>query len=476
MANIISTKVRTTRPSKAADVSKETGSEDDVRRLAREKAASLSYSTGFGNEHSSEAIAGALPVGRNSPQRPAFGLYTELLSGTSFTELRANTRRTWLYRIRPSIVHPPFERIGNGAMLTPPFRDVPLEPNILFWPPRPAPAAELDFVSGMWTLGGNGDPAERRGMAMHIYTANRSMTDRVFSNADGELLIIPDLGGLLIHTELGLLSVEPGSVAVIPRAMKFRVEIMAVAGQGSTPAFVRGYVCENFGTAFALPELGVVGASGLANPRDFRAPTAAYDDAERPVEVIHKVGGNHWRSVYAHSPLDVVAWHGNDVPYAYNLRDFQTLGTVSFDHTDPSLMTALTSTTDAPGRANIDFIPVGPFWIVAEDTYRPAYFHRNMASEFVGWISAPNTDSNILPTLPHGSSALTNMLTPHGPGAPTWEDATRATLAPQKWDGLLFMLETQWPIVLTAQAARAVEPSANETIGGLNTLQRRFGR
>jgi homogentisate 1,2-dioxygenase len=472
MANIVSREARTPRQSKAAHISEKVGSEDEVRALARERAASLSYSTGFGNEHSSEALVGALPIGRNSPQQPAFGLYTELLSGTAFTELRANTHRTWLYRIRPSIVHPPFERIDGGALLTPPFRDVPLEPNRLFWPPRPVPPAGTDFVSGLWTLGGNGDPAERRGMAIHLYTADTSMTDRVFSSADGELMIIPDLGGLLIHTELGLLSVEPGSLALIPRAMKFRVEIVAAAGQADTPAFVRGYVCENFGTAFALPELGLIGASGLANPRDFRAPIAAYDDSERPFEVIQKVGGNLWRSVYDHSPLDVVAWHGNDVPYVYDLLNFQALGTISFDHPDPSIMTALTSTTDTPGRPNIDFAVVRPSWQVAEGAFRPAYFHRNMSSEYYGWIAGPPTAGGY--AQPPGSSALINMLTPHGPSAEIWQHATHADLVPEKFDLTMFLLETQWPILLTAQAARAVEASSDETMGGPSSLQRHF--
>ena len=273
-------------------------SEAAVREDARKRAAGLSYSTGFGNEHSSEALVGALPVGRNNPQRPAYGLYTELFSETAFAELRHNTRRTWLYRIRPSIVHPPFERIDNGTLLAPPFTENPVEANTLFWAPRPAPAPGTDFVSGLWTVGGNGDPAQRSGMAMHLYTADTSMTDRAFSNADGELLIVPELGSLLIHTELGLLSVEPGEIALLPRGMKFRVEIQSAAEANDAPSFIRGYVLENFGTPFSLPELGFIGQSGMANPRDFRVPAAAYEDAERPVEVIHKVGGNLWRATY----------------------------------------------------------------------------------------------------------------------------------------------------------------------------------
>jgi homogentisate 1,2-dioxygenase len=442
-------------------------SEVEVRERARDKAASLTYSTGFGNEHSSEALPGALPIGRNSPQKPAYGLFTELLSETGFTELRANTRRTWLYRIRPSNMHAPFKRIANGTLLTPPFTDVALEPNPLYWPPRPAPAPGTDFVSGLWTLGGNGDPTQRNGMAVHLYTADTSMTDRVFSTADGELLIFAEQGGLLIHTELGLLSVEPGSMALIPRSMQFRVEIMADGSEDGTPTFARGYVCESFGKPFVLPELGLIGASGMANPRDFRAPVAAYDDREQPFEVIHKVGGNLWSSTYDHSPLDVVAWHGSSVPYVYNLMDFQALGTVSYDHPDPSIFTALSSMTDTPARASIDVLIYSPRWLVAEDTFRPNYFHRNVSAEYVGWITTPQ-DGGLSPE--PGSSVLINMLAPHGPAGPVWESATDGDLAHEKLEGLLVALELQWPLILTAQAAQAIERAGHEAFGSVKSI------
>ncbi|MFE5036952.1 homogentisate 1,2-dioxygenase [Streptomyces sp. NPDC056683] len=448
----------------------EIAAEARVRQQARKRAASLSYSIGFGNEHSSEALVGALPRGHNNPQHPAYGLYTELLSGTAFTELRPITRRTWLYRIRPSIVHPPFTRIDHGTLLTPPFTQVPVEPRLLFWAPRPAPAPGTDFVSGLWTLGGNGDPALRSGMALHYYTADTSMTDRVFSNADGEILIMPELGGLLIHTELGLLSVEPGSVALIPRGVKFRVEILGTAGQEEAPSFVRGYVCENFGTPFALPELGLIGATGLANARDFRAPVAAYDDEERPFEVIHKVAGNLWSATYDHSPLDVVAWHGNSVPFVYNLYDFQALGTVSYDHPDPSLLTALTSTTSTPGLPNIDFLIVPSVWSVAENTFRPPWYHRNVSTEWVGVIEeAPNPGG-----YRQGISTLTNMMTAHGMGEPIWEAATQADLVPEKSEGMMVMVETQWPIVLTPQAAQAVGSPDGEVLRSEANLPKNF--
>jgi homogentisate 1,2-dioxygenase len=449
-----------------------TTAEREVRDAARKKAESLTYMAGFGNEHSSEALPGALPIGQNQPQRPAYGTYVELLSVTGFVEIRQNTRRTWLYRIMPSVVHDPFTRIDNGTLLTPPFTDVPLEPNHLYWQPRPAPPAGTDFVAGLWTLGGNGSPAERNGSAIHLYTANTSMTDRVFSNADGELLIVPEQGGLLIHTELGLLSVEPGELALIPRAIKFRVEILGAATDESEPDFVRGYVVENYGTPFSLPELGFVGQSGMANPRDFRAPIAAYDDRKIPFEVIHKVDGNLWTATYDHSPLDVIAWHGTAVPYVYNLYHYQAMGPLNFDHPDPSLLTVLTSTTPIPGANNVDFVVAGPRWVVQEHTFRPAYYHRNVSSEYAGVIKSGGGWGGAFQP---GVSALTSMLTAHGNGADIWEYATNAELVPQKAENdLMIVVETNMAFRITSQASQTLGHTDDETLGGRYTLKSHF--
>jgi len=449
---------------------KETKAEATVREQARKTAASLSYATGFGNEHSSEALAGALPVGRNTPQHPAYGLYTELLTGTAFTETRENTRRTWLYRIRPSVASPTFEISDHPTMLAPPF-STPVEPNLLYWDARPAPAAGTDFLAGLWTLGGNGDPAQRAGMALHIYTADTSMTDRVFRNADGELLIVPELGGLLIHTELGVLSVEPGEIAMVPRSIAFRVEILGADQDQVESAFVRGYVIENFGAPFSLPELGYIGQSGMANARDFRIPTAAYDDSEQPVEVTHKIAGSFWTAMYDHSPLDVVAWHGNSVPFVYDLHQFQIVGAVNFDHADPSRLTTLSSKTAIPGLNNIDFLGVTPEWAATEDTFRPQYFHRNISTEFAGVIEEPRHAGGFR----RGIAALTNTLTPHGVSAAVWEAASNEDLsAPSLRDGTVMLLETQWPIVLTPQAAQSVGSTDDETLSGKNTLKSNF--
>ncbi|MFF4697710.1 homogentisate 1,2-dioxygenase [Streptomyces chattanoogensis] len=413
---------------------------------ARKTAEGLTYSSGFGNEHSSEAVTGALPVGRNSPQLAPLGLYAEQLSGSAFTEPRRHNRRSWLYRIRPSAAHPPFVRAEQGAIRSAPFTDCVPDPNRLRWNPLPEPAGPVDFLSGLWTLGGNGDATQRTGMAVHLYYANSSMTDRVFSDADGELLIVPERGGLLIRTELGLLRAEPGHVALIPRGVRFRVELL--------DADARGYVCENYGQPFALPDLGPIGANGLANPRDFLAPQAAYEDVEGPFEVVSKFCGNLWQATYDHSPLDVVAWHGNHVPYVYDLRRFNVIGSISYDHPDPSIFTVLTSPSDTPGLANVDFVVFAPRWLVGEDTFRPPYFHRNVMTEYMGLIEGAY-DAKAEGFVPGGGS-LHNMMSAHGPDRETFDRASAAELRPQKIDdGLAFMFETRWPLTLTEQARDA---------------------
>ncbi|MEU9235879.1 homogentisate 1,2-dioxygenase [Streptomyces subrutilus] len=436
---------------------------------ARKTAEGLEYLTGFGNEHSSEAVPGALPLGRNSPQRAALGLYAEQLSGSAFTEPRTHNRRSWLYRIRPSAAHPPFTRIDNGALRTGPFTELPADPNRLRWNPLPDPAPGTDFLAGLWTLGGNGDAAQRTGMAIHLYAANASMTDRVFSSSDGELLIVPERGGLLLRTELGLLAARPGEVALIPRGVRFRVELLDTdtdtggtptgsgSGDGSDRAPARGYVCENYGQPFELPNLGPIGANGLAAARDFRAPVAAYetpDLLDRPTQVVNKFCGNLWSATYDHSPLDVVAWHGTHVPYVYDLRRFNVLGSISYDHPDPSIFTVLTSPSDTPGLAGVDFVVFAPRWLVGEDTFRPPYFHRNVMSEYMGLIEGAY-DAKAEGFVPGGGS-LHNMMSAHGPDRETFDRASAAELQPQKIDdGLAFMFETRWPITATAQAAGA---------------------
>jgi homogentisate 1,2-dioxygenase len=417
---------------------------------ARKRAGSLGHLTGFGNEHSSEAVTGALPLGRNSPQRAPLGLYAEQLSGSAFTEPRAHNLRTWLYRVRPSAAHPPYRRIDNGGLGGAPFTGTVPDPNRLRWDPLPEPAPGTDWLAGLWTLGGNGDAARRSGMAVHLYHANASMTNRVFSDADGELLIVPESGGLLLVTELGVLAARPGEVALIPRGVRFRVELLDERA--------RGYVCENHGQPFRLPDLGPIGANGLANARDFLAPVAAYEDRDgEQFEVVTKFCGNLWAAEYDHSPLDVVAWHGRHVPYVYDLYRFNVIGSVSYDHPDPSIFTVLTAPSDTPGLASVDFVVFGPRWLVGEDTFRPPYFHRNVMSEYMGLIEGAYDaktagEGGFVP----GGGSLHNMMSAHGPDRATFDAASAAELKPQKVDdGLAFMFETRWPLLLTAQAAGA---------------------
>jgi homogentisate 1,2-dioxygenase len=396
----------------------------------------LRYQSGFANEFATEAVAGALPHGQNAPQKVPLGLYTEQFSGTPFTAPRATNRRTWTYRIRPSVTHKPFEASdGTGKLIrSGPFTEVPTPPNQLRWNPIPMPTEKTDFVDGIVTMGGNGDPAFQTGLAIHLYGANASMEDRCFYNADGEMLIVPQEGALRFHTELGIIGVAPGEICVVPRGVKFRVVLESHAA--------RGYICENYGLTFRLPELGPIGANGLANSRDFLTPVAAYEDREGTFQIVSKFLGRLWVAEVDHSPLDVVAWHGNYAPYKYDLKNFNCINTVSFDHPDPSIYTVLTAPTVNPGTANVDFAIFPPRWMVAEHTFRPPWFHRNMMNEFMGLIFG-QYDAKAEGFVPGGAS-LHNCMAGHGPDAETWERASAAELKPQYLGNTLaFMFETQ---------------------------------
>lgn len=406
------------------------------------------YMTGFGNEFATEAIPGALPVGRNSPQRVAHGLYAEQLTGTAFTAPRHANHRSWLYRIRPAAVHGAFEPLPDGAFHNR-FGDGPTSPERLRWSPRPLPVTPTDFVDGLFTMGGNGSPAACSGVGIHLYAANRSMQMRFFCNADGELLIVPQQGRLHIATELGVLDVEPQQIAVIPRGVRFRV--------GLPDGQATGYVCENFGALLKLPDLGPIGSNGLANPRDFQTPVAAYEDVEGAFELVTKFQGHLWRAAIAHSPLDVVAWHGNYAPYRYDLRRFNTIGSISYDHPDPSIFLVLHSPSDTPGTSNVDFAIFPPRWLVAQDTFRPPWFHRNIASEFMGLVHGVY-DAKAEGFMPGGCS-LHNCMSGHGPDAATFARASAADLTKPDViaDTMAIMFETRAVIHPTAQAMAAGE-------------------
>ncbi|HEU4983802.1 MAG TPA: homogentisate 1,2-dioxygenase [Acidobacteriaceae bacterium] len=395
----------------------------------------LQYQSGFGNEFATEAVEGALPVGQNAPQRSKLGLYTEQFSGTAFTAPRAVNRRTWTYRIRPSVTHKPFEPYEPGIpslLRSGPFTEAHTPPTQMRWDPVPIPETDTDFIDGLTTLGGNGDPAMQVGVAIHVYAANASMRGRFFYNADGEMLLVPQEGALTLATELGVLRVAPGEIAVVPRGVKIRVEV-----EGG----VRGYICENYGLPFRLPELGPIGANGLANARDFLAPVAAYEDVDGDYRIVAKFLGRLWEAEIDHSPLDVVAWHGNYVPYKYDLAKFNCINSVSFDHPDPSIYTVLTAPSAVAGTANVDFAIFPPRWLVAEHTFRPPWFHRNMMNEFMGLVFG-QYDAKAEGFVPGGAS-LHNCMSGHGPDAETWERASEADLKPVYLkDTLAFMFET----------------------------------
>lgn len=393
----------------------------------------LSYQPGFANHCSTEAVEGALPKARNSPQKVPYGLYAEQLSGTAFTAPRAENRRSWLYRLRPAANHPAFQPYrGNDRLHSGPF-DEPVSPNRLRWDPIPAAGAGVDFIDGLVTLAGNGDVGSGNGIGIHLYAASRSM-ERVFFSADGEWLIVPWEGRLRLETELGVLDIEPRMIAVIPRGVKFRVRLPDGAA--------RGYVCENQGALLRIPDLGPIGANGLANPRDFETPVAWFEDRDETTELVQKFQGHLWTTTLDHSPLDVVAWHGNLAPYRYDLRHFNTINTVSYDHPDPSIFTVLTSPSDTPGTANMDFVIFPPRWMVAENTFRPPWFHRNVMSEFMGLIHG-TYDAKAGGFVPGGAS-LHNRMNGHGPDRASYEQAVAADLKPVKIeDTLAFMFESR---------------------------------
>ncbi|GAA5234300.1 homogentisate 1,2-dioxygenase [Verticiella sediminum] len=402
------------------------------------------YLSGFGNAHATEALPGALPEGRNSPQVCPYGLYAEQLSGAAFTAPRNENRRSWLYRIRPGVVHRPFKPYDGAQRWESDFGTGPVTPNQLRWSPLPLPETPVDFVDGMTTWAGNGGPGAHTGVGIHLYACNQDMRGRYFYNADGEMLIVPQLGRLRFRTELGVLEVEPLEIVVIPRGVRFAVELM--------DGEARGYVLENFGAVLRLPELGPIGSNGLANARDFLAPAAAYEDVDGDFTLIAKFTGGFWQCALDHSPLDVVAWHGTHYPYKYDLRRYNAVGSISFDHPDPSIFTVLTSPTDTHGVGNMDFAIFPPRVLAMENTFRPPWFHRNVASEFMGLIQGVY-DAKAEGFAPGGAS-LHNCMSGHGPDAGTFENASKADTTKPHYirDTMAFMFETRGVIRPTERA------------------------
>ena len=405
------------------------------------------YMSGFGNSFETEALEGALPIGRNSPQKLNYGLYAEQLSGSPFTAPQATNQRSWLYRIRPSVKHSGrYVRVDKGFMRTAPAArdesDLPL--GQLRWDPVPLPDEDLTFVTGLRTIATAGDSDTQVGMAAHVLLLTRSMENEYFFNADGEYLVVAQQGRLRFLTEFGVIEIEPGEICVIPRGVIFKVELIDGAA--------RAYVCENYGGSFTLPDRGPIGANCLANPRDFLTPVAAYEDKEEPSFLFVKWGGELYRTEIGQSPLDVVAWHGNYAPYKYDLRHFSPVGSIMFDHPDPSIFTVLTAPSETPGSANVDFVIFPERWMMAENTFRPPWYHRNLMSEFMGLIYGVY-DAKPEGFVPGGMS-LHNQMLPHGPDATAFEHASNGELKPVKLTGTMaFMFETRFPQRVTKYAA-----------------------
>jgi homogentisate 1,2-dioxygenase len=425
----------------------------DSRAFARSSQtvsqANAGYMSGFGNGFETEALPGALPVGQNSPQKCPYGLYAEQISGSPFTAPRATNERTWLYRIRPTVAHwGQFRKTSPGLLRTAPSAEVEMPIAPLRWDPFPIPGEKLSFLEGLRTITAAGDAATHAGMAAHVYLATRSMEHEYLYNADGEMLFVPQQGDLRLWTEFGIIDIEPGEIAVIPRGVKLRAELRG------GPA--RGYVCENYGGAFTLPERGPIGANCLANPRDFLTPVAAFEDEDAPGRLFVKWGGAMWAADIAQSPLDVVAWHGNYAPYKYDLRRYSPVGPVLFDHADPSIFTVLTSPSEMQGRANVDFVLFSDRWLVAENTFRPPWYHMNVMSEFMGLVYG-RYEAKPEGFVPGGIS-LHNTMLPHGPDVEAFERGSNTELKPQKLESTLaFMFESRFPQRVTAYAAEARE-------------------
>ncbi len=396
----------------------------------------IQYQSGFANHFESEALAGALPKNQTSPQKSDLGLYAEQLSGTSFTMPRHQNLRTWFYRIRPSVLHSPYRLIPMGSWRSGPFSEMPVPPSQMRWDPLSAPTKQVDFIDGTTTLAGNGDVESHKGCAVHLYSFNQSMGNRYFCNTDGDMLFLPEKGTLKVLTECGIVEAAPKELLVVPRGLKFKVEPLS-----NEEKFCRGYICENYGAPFRLPDLGPIGANSLANPRHFLSPVAHFEDQEGKFKLVTKFQGELWDCELDHSPLDVVAWWGNYAPYKYDLDLFNTVGSISFDHPDPSIFTVLTSPSEIPGQANVDFVIFPPRWMVAQNTFRPPYYHRNFMSEYMGLIVGAY-DAKGEGFVPGGGS-IHNSMSAHGPDAESFEKASGAELKPEYYaNTLAFMFES----------------------------------
>jgi homogentisate 1,2-dioxygenase len=406
------------------------------------------YLSGFGNDFETEAVKGALPHGQNSPQKCNFGLYAEQLSGSPFTAPRSTNERSWLYRLLPSVAHSGSFTLSNinPFWLSAPIKDEYLIPLAQYrWSAPEYPSTDCNFIEGVRTATVAGDMFSHSGMSSSWYFITRSMENEFFYTADGELLFVPQEGEIQIFTEFGKIDLTPCEIAVVPRGVKFKIILKTQKA--------RGYLCENYGGKFTLPNRGPIGANCLANPRDFKTPVAAFEDKQIESKLYVKWGGRFHETTLPHSPLDVVAWHGNYAPYKYDLRTFSPVGAILFDHPDPSIFTVLTSPTGEEGTANIDFVIFPERWLVAENSFRPPWYHKNIMSEFMGLIYG-KYDAKPTGFTPGGAS-LHNCMIPHGPDKEAFEKATTVELKPEKLTSTMaFMFETKYAQIVSKWAGQ----------------------
>ncbi|KAK0434287.1 homogentisate 1,2-dioxygenase [Armillaria borealis] len=398
------------------------------------------YQVGFGNRFASEAIPGILPQGQNHPQKNKYGLYMEGMTGSPFVAPRPQNLHAFMYRIRPSLDHKKFVRLPDSpdmeSNFLPTNPKVHISPTQLNWAPPPFPSSkdEVDFIAGLKTIGGNGEPTAREGLALHIYLANADMKNKAFCDSDGDMLVVPQQGRLDVQTEFGRMMVRPGELMVIQKGMKFKVSLP------DGPS--RGYVQEIFGSHFELPDLGPIGGHGMANPRDFEVPLASFEIDETSWE--GKIGGQLFSAAQDHIPFDVVAWQGNYVPYKYAMEKFIFVGSVSKDHLDPSVFTVLTAKSKATGIPLVEILTVSERWNVASDTFRPPYYHRNNATEILCFISGERGGRYV-----PGGIVLQTVFCPHGPPPEVHKAAIVAELKPERISKGSMAIAIETPMILS---------------------------
>ncbi|KAH9884385.1 homogentisate 1,2-dioxygenase [Xylariomycetidae sp. FL2044] len=411
------------------------------------------YQIGFGNRFATEAIPGVLPQACNTPQRCKYDLISEQLNGTPFISPRATLLHAWFYRIHPSVKHRPLKRLPKNedleAVFSPLNPDVEFTPQDLGWDKFPHPKGAdavdmIDFIDGLKTIGGHGDPTLKEGLAVHMYMANTSMPNRAFCNNDGDMLIIPQEGRLDIQTEFGRLMVRPGELVVVQAGMRFTV------GLPDGPS--RGYIQEIFGSHYELPELGPVGSNGMAQPRDFEIPVASFDVDLSPWTVVVKLAGALFAYEQDHTPYDVVGWHGNYAPYKYAMEKFISSATVDRDQSDPSIYCVLTARSKIPGVSLSDFLVFTPKWCSTRNTFRPPYYHRNVATEIMGMPYGTWHGSATM--LEPGGLTYEPSYMPHGESYERWKEATGADLQPARVGegAMAFMMHISGHVSLTQYA------------------------